>query len=60
MTFIDDSSQKVWFYYLKHKSDVFGAFKSWKPVVENDTDLKGKTLKTLQSDNGGEYVNVDF
>ena len=44
VTFIDNSSRKVWVYFLKHKSDVFGAFKSWKAMVENETDLKVKTL----------------
>ena len=57
MTYIDDSSRKVWVYFLKHKSDVFGTFKTWKAMVENETDLK---VKTLQSDNGGEYVNAEF
>ena len=57
MTFIDDSSQKIWVYILKHKSDVLGAFKTWKAMVKNETDLK---VKTLQSDNGGEYVNAEF
>ena len=56
MTFIDDSSRKVWVYFLKHKSDIFGAFKTWKVMVENETDLK---VKTLQSDNGGEHVNTE-
>jgi len=27
VTFIDDSSKKVWVYFLKHKSDVFNVFK---------------------------------
>ena len=37
--------------------DVLGAFKTWKAMDENDTDLK---VKTLQSNNGREYVNVEF
>ena len=37
--------------------DVLGAFKTWKAMVENETDLK---VKSLQSDNGGEYVNAEF
>lgn len=35
VTFIDDSTRKVWVYFLKHKSDVFGVFKKWKAEVEN-------------------------
>ena len=30
ITFIDDSSRKVWVYFLKNKSDVFETFKKWK------------------------------
>ena len=44
-------------YFLKIKSDVFGAFKTWKAMVKNDTDLK---IKTLQSDYGGKYINAEF
>ena len=57
MTFIDNLSRKVWVYFFKNKSDVFDAFKIWKAVVENETDLK---IKILQFDNGGEYIDVDF
>lgn len=51
MTFIDDHSRKVWVYFLKHKSEVFNAFKRWKAMVENETGLKVKKLRT---DNGDE------
>ena len=57
MTFIDNSSRKVWVYFLKNKSDVFDVFKRWKAMVENETDLK---VKTMQSNNGGEYLDADF
>ena len=50
MNFIDDSSRKVWVYFLKNKSNVFDAFKRWKTIIENEIDLKNKTL---QSDNRG-------
>ncbi|KAG6706623.1 hypothetical protein I3842_07G230600 [Carya illinoinensis] len=57
VTFIDDHSRKVWVYFLKHKSDVFNVFKIWKVMVETETGLK---LKCLRSDNGGEYVDSGF
>ncbi|WVZ05968.1 hypothetical protein V8G54_019314 [Vigna mungo] len=57
VTFIDDHSRKVWVYFLKHKSEVFEAFKIWKAMVENETGLK---IKKLRSDNGGEYVDTRF
>ena len=42
---------------MKHKSDVFDVFKKWKALVENETGLK---LKCLRSDNGGEYCSKEF
>jgi len=57
ISFIDDSSRKIWVYFLKHKSDVFDVFKKWRAMVENET---GKWLKCLRSDNGGEYIDGGF
>jgi len=57
VTFIDDSTRKVWVYFLKNKSDVFETFKKWKAEVENQTGLK---IKSLKSDNGGEYSSDEF
>ncbi|CAJ2648559.1 unnamed protein product [Trifolium pratense] len=57
ITFIDDSTRKVWVYFLKNKSDVFSVFKRWKVEVENQTGLK---IKSLKSDNGGEYDSQEF
>jgi len=34
VTFIDDTTRKVWVYFLKNKSDVFYVFKRWKQEVE--------------------------
>jgi hypothetical protein len=55
--FIDDSSRKVWIYFLKQKSNVFEVFKKWKTMVETETGMK---LKCLRSDNGGEYEDRCF
>ena len=57
VTFIDDSSRKVWIYFLKDKSDVFDVFKKWLAQVENES---GQKLKCLKSDNRGEYYDVKF
>ena len=43
-----------WLYFLKHNSEVFGLFKVFKALVENQT---GRKLKILRSENGGDYVN---
>ena len=48
LTFIDDFSRYCWVYFLKHKSEVFGLFKVFKDMVENQF---GRKLKVLRSDN---------
>ena len=57
ITFINDSNRKVWVYFLKNKSDVFETFKKWKTMVEIETGLK---VKCLRSDNRGEYIDGGF
>ena len=42
---------------LKNKSDVFETFKKWKTMVETETGLK---VKRLRSNNGGEYIDGRF
>jgi hypothetical protein len=53
VTFIDDFSRKTHVYILKVKGEVFDKFKAYKALVENQTGMK---IKTLRSDNGGEFV----
>ena len=57
LTFIDDFSRKVWVFFLKNKSDVFGRFKKSKTLVENQT---GKKIKRLKTDNGLEFCSGEF
>ena len=63
VSFFDDHSKFAWIYPIQSKSDVFAKFKAWLEMVENQhgTKLKifrpGKTLKVLQSDNGGDYIS---
>ncbi|GJU08384.1 retrovirus-related pol polyprotein from transposon TNT 1-94 [Tanacetum coccineum] len=57
VTLLDDSSRKVWVYFLKNKSEVFNTFKKWKAAVENETNLR---VKYLKFDNGGEYSSREF
>ena len=42
---------------MKNKFDVFETFKKWKAIVETETGLK---VKCLRSDNGGEYIDGGF
>ena len=42
---------------IKQKGDSFEKFKEFKARVENQT---GKSIKTLRSDRGGEYLSTEF
>ena len=53
VSFIDDYSRKTWIYLLKEKNEMFGKFKEFKALIENLTKRK---IKTLRSDNGGEFT----
>ena len=57
VTFIDDATRKVWVYFLRQKYDVFQTLNKWKCLVENETRKK---LKSLKSDNGGDYYSHEF
>ncbi|CAL9098223.1 unnamed protein product [Musa textilis] len=52
ITFIDDFSRYKHVYLMKYKSEAFEKFREYKNEVENQT---GKSIKTLRSDQGGEY-----
>jgi hypothetical protein len=55
--FIDDYSRKTWLYLLKTKDEVFSKFQEFKAEIEN---LTNKKIKTLRTDNGGEYTSKEF
>ncbi|GJV76213.1 retrotransposon protein, putative, ty1-copia subclass [Tanacetum coccineum] len=57
ITFTDDYSRYGYVYLLKHKHEVFETFKVFKNEVENQL---GKTIKTIRSDRGGEYISQEF
>lgn len=57
MSLIDDYSAIVWVYVLKNKEEVFDKFKSWKTLVETQTE---KMIKRLRTDNGLEFYNKRF
>ncbi|GJS92759.1 retrotransposon protein, putative, ty1-copia subclass [Tanacetum coccineum] len=57
ITFTDDYSRYGYVYLLKHKHEVFKTFKVFKNEVENQL---GKTIKSLRSDQGGEYISQQF
>ena len=57
VTFIDDTSQKVWVYFLKMKDQVFKHFKRFHAMVEREIEKK---LKCLRTDNEGKYTSNEF
>ena len=57
ITFTDDHSRYGYVFLMKHKSEAFERFKEFRNEVEKQT---GKSIKTLRSDRGGEYLSGDF
>lgn len=57
LTFTDDKTKYTWVYILKTKDQVFDCFLQWKALVERQSKRK---LKTLRTDNGGEYTSNKF
>ena len=49
--------EKNWVYLLKHKSQVFDVFKSFKAMDEKESDI---FIKVLRSNRGGEYMSNEF
>ena len=57
LTFTDDKTRYTWVYILKTKDQAFDCFRQWKALVEKQSKRK---LKTLRTDNGGEYTSNQF
>ena len=57
VTFIDDFSRFTVIALLSSKGQVFEKFKNYKAMVEKHI---GKPIKTVRSDNGGEYCSNEF
>ncbi|KAL4378928.1 hypothetical protein GQ457_02G031910 [Hibiscus cannabinus] len=49
--------RKTWVYFLKQKSEAFGAFKNFKALVEKES---GFEIKSLRSDRGGKFTSNEF
>ena len=50
-------SRKCWIYFMQNKDQTFSKFCEFKALVEKDS---GNKLKALWSDNGSEYISVEF
>ena len=57
ITFIDDRSKFGYVYLMKYKSEAFNKLKEYQRMIEKQTS---KSIKTLRSDQGGEYLSSEF
>jgi len=57
VTFVDDYSRKMWIYFISQKSQVLEKFRHFVQLMTNST---GQTVRTLLTDNGGEYTSKAF
>ena len=57
MLLIYDYTRMTLICFLKKKSEAFEHFTIFKEMVENETELK---IKTLRSDNGGEFTSIEL
>ena len=55
--FVDDFSCKCWIFFMQNKSETYSKFCEFKTLVEKES---GKQVKSLRSDNGGEYISGEF
>ena len=53
VSFIDDASNFLTVYFLRHKSDVCEKFMEFEKLVKNKV---GRSIKVFRSDNGKEYM----
>jgi hypothetical protein len=57
ITFTDGLSRYGYVFLMKHKSETFEKFKEFQSEVENQ---RGKKIKTLRSDCGGDYLSHEL
>eukprot|EP00253_Pinus_taeda_P004980 PITA_04980 len=55
--FIDDYSRMVWIGIMKHIDEAFEKFKSFKSLVDNESDRK---IKCLRANRGGKFTSNEF
>ena len=54
---VDDYSHFTWTFFISCKSDTFSVFRKFAKIVQNEKDLK---IKSIRSDHGGEFQNESF
>lgn len=57
LLFVDDYTRYIFVYFIESKNQAFNCFKEFKTLVEKQTNMK---IKALRSDNGLEFCNNEF
>jgi hypothetical protein len=57
MTIWDKATSFLWSYAIEQKADAYETCVGWQARVERETE---KNVRTLRTDNGGEYTSKDF
>ena len=57
ITFIDDYSRYGYLYLMRYKFEAFERFKEFRNEVEKELE---RSIKSLRSDRGGEYLSQGF
>src|ERR1044072_5696308 len=57
MSFVDEFSRMLWIYLMKLKSEVFEIFKVFRLMVEKQS---GMCIKVLRTDRGGEFCSIEM
>ena len=57
ITFTADFSRFGWVYLMRYKFEAFDKFREFKNEMDKQS---GKSIKTLRSDRGGEYLSTEF
>jgi transposase InsO family protein len=57
ISFIDDCSKSVFLFPMKLKSEAFACFKLFRATFEK---VNNHVIKSLRTDNGGEYISNEF
>jgi len=57
LVLVDDYSRFTLTFFISSKSDTFSVFRKFAKIVENEKDLK---IKSIRSDHGGEFQNESF
>ena len=57
VTFIDDASHFRWIYFMEFKNEIYQIFKKFIMMTKNQFE---KTVKAVRSDNGAEYLSLEF